>query len=99
MNKLYYTAPTNEVFDEVKKASIELWKTYDDTHGYASDKIGKISDIKNVSDNLMYMVAMFDSKNQVRLSRMISLEASDAIGTRMIDGGANRNSIPFSTID
>ena len=58
--KLYYTPSTDEQFNELKEKAIEIWQGYDDTHGYATEKINAIKDIENVSDNFMYMVAMFD---------------------------------------
>lgn len=63
----YYKAPSDEVFNEIKRACIELWSTYDDTHGYASEKIDQIKGIRNISDNAWYMVAMFDPTNQQKL--------------------------------
>lgn len=87
MSKLYYTPPSEEIFNEVKKAAIKIWKTYDNKGGYVDDKVGRIKDIKNVSDNLMYIVAMFDSHNQRNLSVMISDEAREAISRRLKSGG------------
>jgi len=48
MSKLYYTAPTNEIFEEVKAKAIEIWQTYDNTYGYADEKVNKIKDLENV---------------------------------------------------
>jgi len=95
MAKLYYEAPTDEIFNEVKEKAIEIWKTYDDTYGYASEKVGRIKDIGNVRDNVMFMVAMFDILNQRRLSALLSKEARQAIRDRMIDGGGSESSIVF----
>lgn len=74
----YYTAPPQAVFDEIKAAAIEIWKTYDDTYGYATDKINAIKDIQNVKDNAWYMVAMFDHINRAKLLSKVGL------GTRML---------------
>jgi hypothetical protein len=63
----YYTAPDQEVFDEIKAKAIEIWKGYDDTYGYATGKINAIKDIENVQDNAWYIVAMFDCYNQSKL--------------------------------
>jgi len=70
----YYKAPEQKVFDEIKAASIKIWKTYDDTYGYATEKIDKIKDIENVKDNAWYMVAMFDHINQGKLCDSVSEE-------------------------
>ncbi len=90
MSKLYYTAPSDSIFDEVKEKCIELWKEVDtdnDEFGYASEKIGRIKNINNVSDNLMYMVAMFDNYNHEKLATKLSPNARKEIRDRMIDGG------------
>lgn len=68
----YYTAPPQEVFDDIKKNAIEIWKTYDDEFGYATKKIGRIKDLKNIRDNAWYMVAMFDPMNQRKLLLKVS---------------------------
>lgn len=96
MSKLYYTAPSDEIFNEVKSKAILLWteKYPEETSPYyAKEKVLRIENIGNVEDNLMYIVAMFDSENMRHLARMISMEASIAIGDRMVDGGGG--SYPF----
>lgn len=85
--KLYYTPPTDAQFEEVKEKSIEVWNTMDNTYKYVDGKIARIKDIKNVEDNFMYMVAMFDSNNQSKLASKLSAETRQAIRDRMIDGG------------
>jgi len=62
-----YTPPPDKVFNEIKEMCIFIWNGYDDTYGYATEKINRIKDIKNVGDNTGYMIAMFDSINQIRL--------------------------------
>lgn len=94
MEKLYYTPPSDEIFEEVKKASIAIWSDYKDER-YVNEKVDRIKDITNISDNMMYMVAMFDIQNQQALSRLLSEEAKTAIRARMIDGGQPDYLIPF----
>lgn len=65
--ELYYQAPSQAMFDEIKKEAIKIWQTYDDTYGYASEKVDRIKDLTNVKDNYMYMVAMFDDTNKLKL--------------------------------
>lgn len=67
----YYTAPKQQIFDDIKRNALFLWKTYDDRYGYATEKIGRIKDLENVSDNAWYMVAMFDPINQSKLLSMV----------------------------
>ena len=95
MTKLYYQAPTDEVFEEVKEKAIEIWKTYDNTYGYVDEKVDRIKDIKNIRDNMMFIVAMFDINNQGRLAEKLSEEARKEIRDRMIDGGNPSYLIPF----
>lgn len=83
---LYYTPPPDEIFNEIKLAAIDVWKTFDDTYQYATGKINRIKDIPNVSDNAMYIVAMFDLENQAVLARLLSAEARWEIASRMRDG-------------
>lgn len=86
-DSLYYQAPEDKVFNEVKEVSMNIWGSYDDTYGYASEKIDRIKDLPNYKDNLMYMVSMFDSDNQRKLSLSLSKESKKAIRDRYISGG------------
>lgn len=98
MLKLYYTAPKDESFNELKEKAIELWKEVDsdnDKFGYASSKINKIKDIKNISDNFMYMVAMFDIYNQKKLADKLSKETRIEVRNRMVDGNVPSEYIIF----
>lgn len=75
----YYKAPKQEVFDEIKKAAMELWPEIDpdnDKYGYATEKINRIKDIKNVQDNAWYIVAMFDYNNQRKLIDKLTPETA-----------------------
>lgn len=71
----YDDAPSDKIFNEIKDAAIEIWKTYDDTYGYASEKIAMVNSIKNFRDNWGTMVGMFDSNNQAKLLAKLSPEA------------------------
>ena len=73
MEKLYYTAPSDEIFEEVKQKAIEVWSGYDNQYGYVDEKVGQIKDIKNIQDNVMFIVAMFDSNNQKKLAEKSAL--------------------------
>lgn len=95
MTNLYFEAPTDEIFDEVKDQAIKLWRSYDDTHGYASTKVNAIKDLKNVKDNVMYIIAMFDMSNQRLLSNVLSDEAREAIHNRLVAGGSTPDYVVF----
>lgn len=76
---IYYSLPTQAIFDDIKQAAINIWKTYDDQFGYATEKIDRIKDIENISGNDMYMVEMFDSNNKFKLLNTVRLETQDWI--------------------
>lgn len=75
----YYDAPSDEIFDEIKRAAIKIWKTYDDTYGYASEKINYVESITNIRDNWGTIVGMFDQDNQLKLFMALSLEAKEKL--------------------
>jgi len=87
MTKLYYTAPTDEQFEELKEKAIEIWTPMGDEPSYAQGKINQIKDLQNIRDNFMYMVAMFDNNNQCKLALLLSEDTRKAVRDRMIDGG------------
>ena len=84
MSDLYYTAPDDSIFEDIKTNAIKIWQGYDDTHGYATEKIDSIKDIKNVSDNYMHMVAMFDSSNQAKLFAAVKPETEERINAAIL---------------
>lgn len=75
----YYTAPSDAVFEEIKARAIEIWQTYDDTYGYATEKIERVKSITNVKDNWGFIVGMFDSPNQQKLLAKLSPEAREKV--------------------
>lgn len=87
MTKLYYTPPSKEIFDEVKREAIKVWQSMDNEFGYVDEKVNKIKDLKNVGDNVMFMVAMFDIFNQARLANKLSPKANKAMSDRIRSAG------------
>lgn len=81
--ELYYIAPPDEVFKDMKEAATEIWKSYDDTYGYATEKIDRIKDLKNISDNFMTIFAMFDYLNQAKVTALISPETKLELDKRL----------------
>lgn len=81
--ELYYTAPKDSTFENVKQEAIKIRGTYDDQFWYATEKIARIKDIENYEDNVMFIVAMFDSNNQRTLLNNIPEEAKEEILLRM----------------
>lgn len=86
--KLYYTPPSDEIFEEMKGLAREIWDNYDDDFGYATEK-KECVDIKNIGDNFMYILAMFDINNQKKLLRVASPELRQAVRERLAAGGMN----------
>lgn len=79
----YYEPPTQEIFEEIKREAIKIWETYDNTDGYVDEKVGRIKDLPNVSDNAMYIVAMFDWINRDKLLTALSEPAKEFIISRI----------------
>lgn len=93
MQRLYYTAPSEEIFNEVKEKAIIIWGRY--ASNYASEKISYITPLENIQDNVMTIIGMFDEHNQERLANMLSNETREAIRIRMIDGSMPEEYIYF----
>lgn len=85
--KLYYTAPRDDLFEEMKRECIAQWRTFDNSYGYVDEKVGRIKDIKNVEDNFMYMLAMFDQMGQTAVIARLSPAAKVAVRERLVAGG------------
>ena len=72
----YTKAPSQVIFNDIKRSATKIWKTYDDTYGYQSEKIGMIKGLKNVRDNYWMMIGMFDSINQRKLLTLVKPETA-----------------------
>lgn len=84
---IYYTAPDEASFEDMKRRATEIWNSYDDTYGYATKRTERIDHIKNVGDNFMYIFAMFDMSNQRKIVSQIRPDTRKDLRDRMIDGG------------
>lgn len=80
--KNYYVPPSDEIFNEIKEAAIKIWSSYDDTYGYATEKINRIKDITNIKDNALHIYSMFDWENQNKLIEILSAEAKAFISEK-----------------
>ena len=65
----------DKTFEELRAEAIKIWQTYDDTYGYASEKINYINSFGNVKDNYGTIIGMFDSDNQAKLFNAVGDEA------------------------
>ena len=74
----YYITPAEHIFQDIKRNAKKIWSTYDDSCGYATEKLERI-DIENIADNAWYIVAMFDQPNQNKLLDMVEPETAREI--------------------
>jgi len=75
----YYKAPPESVFEDIKTNAIKIWDTYDNTYGYRDEKVNRIKDLENISDNAWFIVAMFDKSNTIKLLNMVRPETGKMI--------------------
>ena len=85
--KLYYTPPKDKYFDELKSACIKYWNTFDNTYGYATEKLNYINSLENVDGNFMVMVKMFHPLAWEVIAKLLSLETRNHISIRLEAGG------------
>lgn len=97
MNKLYYTAPSDEIFEEVKEKAIKIWTMIGDHPNYIEEKVERIKSLENIRDNFMTIFAMFDEGNQKLLSGLLSEEARIEIKDRLISGGVSEDDAKYIT--
>lgn len=85
---LYYVAPPDKAFGDMKRACLIVWDGYKDSPGgYSEEKKNKILPIQNIGDNFMYMLAMFDMGNQNKVINLLSESTKKEVRDRMIAGG------------
>lgn len=90
LKNLYYIAPIDAAFDDMKQACIEVWQQYEDQGGmydYMEEKLSRIRDIKNIEDNFMYMLAMFDMDNQKKVIEKLKAGTQLDVRERLLAGG------------
>ena len=85
--ELYTTPPKQKYFDELKLVCIRYWNTFDDTFGYATEKINEIKDLENVGSNFMTMVKMIHPLSWELLVTGLSKETRVHISLRLEAGG------------
>jgi len=79
MTKLYYIAPKDWIFNEVREEAIKIWLHYPDH----KEHIEHLKEMKNIKDNMMYILAEFDEDNQDILFRNVSRKTQIAISDRV----------------
>ena len=91
MHKLYYQAPSDKIFNEVKEKAIELWETKyprEQHPNYTKKKVEYVKNINNIEDNIMTIIAMFNPINQNLLASMLPKETRKEIAERLKSVGA-----------
>ena len=84
------------IFDDIKRGAICVWQSFfDDTYGYATEKVDRIIPLRNESTgslaghgdiipNWMVIVNMFDSKNKQFLLETVDLVESKKLLTILL---------------
>lgn len=72
-------APSQEIFEEMRRIATQIWQTYDNTYGYVDEKLNYINSISNIQDNAMVMWRGFDHWNQQRFAQQASPEVLEYI--------------------
>lgn len=78
---LYYTAPPDANFEELRDAAAEIWRSID------PEKETYVLGIRNVRDNFMYLVGMLDSNNQLILSDRLYNVTRRMVHDRIVSTG------------
>lgn len=81
--EMYYTAPSDDIFKEMQDKACIVWSKYDDDYWYRTEKTDKVKSLENISDNFMYILAMFDSDNIEELYWIASEQLKNAIKERL----------------
>lgn len=89
----YYVEPSDEDFLDLKYCAIKLWYGIANDPLYAKEKADQVEKMQNISDNFMYIVAMFSSNNQLLLSLKLQPSTKEAIKKRLIAGGADADTL------
>jgi len=87
MKDIYYIAPDDASFNDMKQAAETVWRSMDNTYGYVDEKLNRIKDIQNISDNFMYLLGMFDTDNQLKVISLLNDVTKAGLRARMISGG------------
>lgn len=87
MTRLYYTAPQDHCFEDLKKSAMQVWEEVASDPSYLEEKVDKIKNITNMGDNFMYIFAMFDTNNQRTCALFLKPETIEELRIRLIDGG------------
>jgi hypothetical protein len=85
--KLYYKSPKDRHFEELRSVCIRYWSTFDDTFGYATEKINQVKSFENNEGNFMTMVKMIHPLAWEVIAEVLSLETRNHVSIRLEAGG------------
>lgn len=79
--ELYYTAPSDEIFNDLKAAVIKL--RIELSPDFHHEKTKKLQEIENIRDNFMFIYATLDIYNQIEVLYRISKKTEREIFDRL----------------
>jgi hypothetical protein len=71
--------PSVEIFNDMKQAATQIWKTYDNEYGYVDEKLNYVNGLNNIQDNAMVFYRMFDWENQRKFKQLVKEETLEYI--------------------
>lgn len=71
--------PSIEIFNDMKQAATQVWKTYDNEYGYVSEKLNYVNGLNNIQDNAMVFYRMFDWENQRKFKQLVNEQTLEYI--------------------
>ena len=89
MTGLYYQTPSDEIFDEVKKEVLKIFKNMEGKDSfYYKDKEKEIKPINNIKDNMMCLIARLSWNNLPKLAKALSKKTKIEVYFRLISVNA-----------
>ncbi len=71
--------PSIDIFNDMKQAATQVWKTYDNEYGYVDEKLNYVNGLSNIQDNAMVFYRMFDWENQRKFKQLVNEETLEYI--------------------
>lgn len=95
MTKLYYVAPSDECFEDMRQAAVKVWFEIATNMQYFEEKAGRLQrgEIHNIRDNFMYILASFSEDNARRVVSLLKPETVREVRARLESGGNGEEQI------
>lgn len=74
---LWYIPPEQHILDDMYNTARDIWLTYDDTYGYATEKIEYLNHMKRNTRDYMLAWTMFDDTNQNKFAAKLQPESKE----------------------